>query len=394
MSNIGFGDYASHNINNFLKLAGASYSIYSTNKDRDVSIPSKVSDYWLSGFDGAFAGKCLEDYVPIIFEVVRPIKDYVIDSYIIQEVVRECGLLIGYVSGYYVDSVVSGKIQEVIVELLKVGAAVFGALGSTLDVALLLGGGALLFVYLSNKEELSQMIGDSERKKMAAALILSIFTARLAGCFNTTLVNLVYLTILARRKVVLVKKLTDFFVVEPVRKNIYKPFRKKCIAFAEKEKKEAIDAKGEDEKTVKHRVVRTFLGYRENSSLFRSLTDSVVERKVSKKLEKSIEQIASTDLEPTDNGKNDGVSGKGSKKGLPKIPNKKSKDKDEAGKTEEKKLDKRKHVEGDDEADRQKNINEKDEGKETEIRSEQSAESGKKGSSKKGGLSSWFKKSK
>lgn len=344
MSNVGSGDYNIYS-NNFLKLAGAGYSIHTTYKNRDVNVPVKLNDYWLSGFDGAFAGKCLDDFVTISFGYIRPIKDYVIDSYVVNSITKSFGSIVGYIWGNYVDSVVSDQLQKTIGQLLEVLITSMGSILNTADVILLCSGFVLLLAYALRKEKLEQIIGDSEKKKIVASFALSIFTARLAGCFNATLVDLVYLTILARRKIEIFKKATDFFVVDPLTKNL----RKRWYEFAELMKKGKLDDIKDEDKTLKHKAVDTFLSFRKSSPVFKSVTDSLVQKKVDKKFKKETKKMDSSDQDiDGDRKKKDKVSTEGVKKKKPlPTPNPKIVVKDKTkveDKTTEKSFDKSKDV--------------------------------------------------
>lgn len=271
----------------FIKVVGASYSVYTTNKNADVNKPAKLYDYCLSGFDGAFASKCLQDYVPLLVDYVKPLMDYVVDSYFVESLTQfyNGGLGFNYFVQYLAGSISSAENHEMMAsEFLKTLATAYGLLSTTmqiLPIGIALG---LVVAAILYKEQLRQSVEDSKSAQMGLAVIMSVFTAKVAGFFNPTLVNLVYLVVCARRKSVFVTKLTDRLVVEPLYNKLIRPLQKECLAVVEEIEKEKIEGTGNP--SLKKRLVSALIGAREKSDFVKSATDPLVKDTANKKLQK------------------------------------------------------------------------------------------------------------
>ena len=71
-----FGPNAAGSI--VLPILGAGYSVHTVSKN-SIS-PKSFCRYFCSGLNGAFASKCLADWVPIIAQYTKPMIDYIVSS--------------------------------------------------------------------------------------------------------------------------------------------------------------------------------------------------------------------------------------------------------------------------------------------------------------------------
>lgn len=310
------GELLANNI--WFKIGVASYSIYHASKNSDTNHPLKLYDYCLSGFDGAFAGKCLEGMTSSILSFIKPLKDYFIDSYIVGHVFESSGRFASYLARYWASVIFSNENQEIVIQdLLKIVTLGFTSFSSIVEISVIIASAVLILAYVLQKEKFKQLITDSQRAQMMVALILSVFTAQIAGFYNTHLVNLVYGTLYARRNFPCFKRLTDFMIA-PARTKIIKPIYKKYIQLAEQIHKEKLDSK--DNKSLKHYAISAVIGGRQKSPLFKQITDPLVQTKIEQGLNK---WAGSEDKEGK---KNDKLDKKYSKK-LPQPEKKKEKPK-------------------------------------------------------------------
>lgn len=278
MSNINAG-YSFLN-NGVMRLVGAGYAIYNTNeKSDDVSENSwRFYSYCLNGFDGAFAAKAIEDYVPVVLEWFQPLKYYVIDA-----VIEKASMLSRGIASFFMDRFIPLKQQEMLVnETLKLFFTVYETFGRNLETALLIVGGLLFLAYMVRKEKMKAMIEDSQYAQMASALLVSFFTARVAGYFNTTLVNLAFVIVLARRKSPCIKKLTDRFFVKPI------GMKCKRLYYQMIQEIKLAEIEGKEDKKLKHRIFGAFLKLRSENDFVRDLTNPLVAKKIDKAVDKKL----------------------------------------------------------------------------------------------------------
>ncbi|PWU05549.1 MAG: hypothetical protein C5B43_03175 [Verrucomicrobia bacterium] len=296
MNNVISTESINYTDNALWKLAGASFSIYTAKKNSDVKKPLKFYDYCLSGFDGAFAAKCIENYVPVVLGYVTPIKDYLVDSFLIKNVYDSCGRLASYLVGYVAGIIFSEENQEAaIAELLKFYTVVFSSIANLVDFAVIASGILILLALALKREKLKEMVASSDRMQMLLSVILSVFTARVAELFNRNFVNITFGIVCLRRSSATFRKMTDF-IVSPLKKSLWKQFKD----YGEQTKKEKLDSK--KNKSLKDLATKTLLKRREKSALVRSISDGFMEQKASTKYIKEVNEVFG--LNQTSNDKN------------------------------------------------------------------------------------------